>query len=215
MKKFSDIFYRGMGEPFVKDVLREGLLKGHSITTSPEVALEYAGKGAQNILEGDIHKGKLPPRSQGYVNTLKSLGIDSRDARRLVPINMPPRGAVLQINIPSEKIPQHLKGVTKALAHLYERVIAKPIPPSQISVLQQGFLPGNPAGFPAGMRRLTNKQMRLLKSISRQGKGEAAVELIFGKPQSYALSTPQRISETRVNRRMFTKMLQKLITKGK
>jgi hypothetical protein len=213
MVKIGATFYRGMGDPYVENVLREGLGKRHSVTTALSVAEEYAGKGATNILEGNVYKKNIPRRTQEYIKTMEHLGISPRFSRLRAPLNLPPRGAVIKLNIPDKFIPEYLG--KKGLSGLGEYVVTKKIAPKNISVLSRGFSPGGAGMFPASMRRLTKQQLRLLRIALKQNKEIEAAQLVTKMPESYNLNVTKRMTDVRTGRRQLTSMLKKLLSRGR
>lgn len=214
LEKVGATFYRGMGEPFVEEVLSKGLEPGHSITTSLDVAREYGGKGAHNLLEGDIHKGAFPRNTQRHIKTMNRLGFTPRYSRLRAPLNLPPTGAVIGIDIPDRMIEQYAGKL--GLPGLGERVVTQTILPENIAVLERGISsPGRGTMFPASMRRLTKKQLRLLETIRRRGLDKGIAELIMKRREPFALNVSQKMFETRTARRELTGLLKRILARGR
>lgn len=205
-----------MGEPFIPEVLTRGLEKGHSVATGQhpgalELAREYAGKGAHNILEGDIHSGNLPGRGRHAQDVLKRLGFSKSVLRNVIPQNLPPRGGVIRINIPDNLLSRYFgeRGVMPGELRVTERV-----PPQYIEMLEQGYTSPAPSMFPASARKLTKKHVRLLDALVRKDKSVGATEAVekwlAPYPGAYALTTPERLAAVRNHRKMLTRMLRAL-----
>jgi hypothetical protein len=171
MDKISTKYYRGMAEPFLQEVLRDGLLPGHSITTSIPIAKEYGGKSAWNILhEGDPHTAitrRVGLRAR--VAKLVRLGIGRHQAEVSVPLGLKPRGSVIELNIPKSQ-ESRLQG---GLSGLGERVTTETVPPGSIRVLRRGI--ESPKGsFFASARKLSPREFR--RSLTAL-KGERGAEV--------------------------------------
>jgi len=209
-EKTAAPFYRGMGEPFIPDVLRAGLSRGRSVSTSPEIAQEYAGKGATNVLEGDITnipKEYIPRRTSHAADVLERLGLSRHTSEAYAPLNLKPAGGVLKMEVPDAEIQRYLG--QEGLSNLGERVVTEHIPPHMIERLPGEYR--SPGTFPAVMRRLTGEQMRLISAAQRQGRSSEALNFLKSQPQSYALDIAERMANVRASRGLLTSQLRGLL----
>jgi hypothetical protein len=208
--KEAATFYRGMGEPFLNEVMSGGLRPGHSVSTAQSVADEYAGKSALNIREGSFGA----TRNRGFVrgvHKLRNLGFDRHGARTLAPSVFKPSGATVKIDVPDSVA----STFTRGLPHLGEFVNNSTIPASSISVLRRGVPAGGSieyakSHFPASARRLVPKQVRLLEAANRSGTIDQARNLVMNQRRTYDLDSATRLAKVRAQRGLLTSKLRSL-----
>lgn len=209
LKKIAATLYRGMGASFVPEVLEQGLLPGHSMSSDLAIGEEYAGKGATNLLIGDIHAGRLTPKEVRDRRLLAQIGLNKHHSHIIAPMQRKPEGALLSINIPDEALSAYTEQ-PKATQYLKEYVSTKTIPPNWIKVLPQGYRA--PGGFfPAAARRLSNEHLRLIAAAVKQGKGDGARNIIENIPQSHALDLKERLQNVRSERVRTARLLRALL----
>lgn len=184
LEKVARVYYRGMSDIDVDKVMREGIPEWSSLAAevpnARAIAEEYATRGPaammQPVRNRSLH-GKTPTfkRHMGLLSKLRAVPyLESvEDLEHLHPQLVPlplrgrPEGAVLKIDIPDD------------LADLYapeggtmpgEYKTKKVIPPKYITPVKRG-VPMEEMADPlvaSHMRRLTPKDMRLLKKVMRE-----------------------------------------------
>lgn len=215
--KYAKIFYRGMGELYIPDVLREGLkpgtfMIGADAPESAELANRYAHIGAENILSGDRRNVVAMPQSYHKARgLLEGLGVDYFEAAQAAPLLRRPSGGILKIDIPDDA----LETVTKpggAIAG--ERIVTQVIDPEHISVVTRGVPPRATEVFPRAMTRLTPRDMRLLKAAIGRGGGQEAADIAMSQlPHLGRASGVEAKAAARAFRKARTRQLVALLTR--
>ena len=158
MEKIAKVFYRGMGEPWVKDVMRVGLPAGTYITTSKKVAKHYADTAAYNILTG-THMADLPsqynPKVRAITQKLRKVLPREEKAAYYIPTVFPAKGAVIRMQVSPKDVQR------KAIGRLREYVVTRQISPDRMKVVSEGIRTTMKPGLPT---MLSPKQYRIIIS---------------------------------------------------
>jgi len=172
--KYAKTYYRGMGEPFIADVLREGLPEGTYVTGDPDLAKRYARVGASNILEGN-NRHAVPSKARiKQLKFLGSLGMTPQEKHFLAPNPWKPSGGVIKIDIP-DSLEDSLR--LGGMGTHDEKVVRKRIPAKFITKVEGGAKPFQHAP-PLVSSHLTKKHVRLLRAAQQRGLGDQAMKIL-------------------------------------
>jgi hypothetical protein len=214
--KISAVFYRGMGEPYIDDVLSQGLPKGSYLAPDLKLGTSYGQIGADNISTNELRKVRFSPSMKRDVGLLKRIGLESYDAHRMIPGRASPTGGVIKIDLPDSIA----KTFGNGLGIPGERISDQIIDPKYISKVTGG-IPSSLEVPKSVAARLVPHQMRLLRRIEKSGKGADALRLIHNVgPDSDATAFPKltrikdmakRLKTHRIKRKALTAALKGLL----
>lgn len=204
-------FYRGMGGPFTKDVLKKGLPAGVSITDNLKVATEYANKSAYEIYKGSLGKAaRENPATVGYIQRLQKAGLSEAHASIFAPSPFKPTGSIIKVDVDNPSL------LHPGLPHLGEKSTSSRIPAEKISVISSGHSFGpewHRANAPShmGYSRLTRGQVRLTEKVAKKSSPEQVKSIFkdWNMARQTALPRPTTDQEMSRAARTWKKILGK------